>query len=53
MVVREVVGKMIPGVIPLLNMVWLLSYVWVLFDNKRQGWHDKIAGTVVVNVEGD
>ena len=53
MVVREVVGKMIPGVIPLLNMVWLLSYVWILFDNKRQGWHDKIAGTVVVNVDGD
>ncbi|HNR59128.1 MAG TPA: RDD family protein [Methanothrix sp.] len=27
----------------------LLGYIWVLFDKKRQGWHDKIAGTYVVN----
>lgn len=25
-----------------------LGYLWVLWDPKRQGWHDKIAGTVVV-----
>jgi len=24
------------------------GYWWVLIDNRRQGWHDKLAGTVVV-----
>ncbi|MDF0591770.1 RDD family protein [Candidatus Methanocrinis natronophilus] len=28
----------------------LLGYIWILIDKKRQGWHDKIAGTYVVNV---
>ena len=25
-----------------------LGYVWVAFDPKKQAWHDKLAGTVVV-----
>ncbi|MBL1379403.1 RDD family protein [Zobellella iuensis] len=25
-----------------------LGFVWVAFDGRKQGWHDKIAGTVVV-----
>ena len=25
-----------------------LGFIWVAFDPKKQGWHDKIAGTVVV-----
>jgi uncharacterized RDD family membrane protein YckC len=25
-----------------------LGFIWVAFDRKKQGWHDKIAGTVVV-----
>jgi uncharacterized RDD family membrane protein YckC len=25
-----------------------LGLVWVAFDPRKQGWHDKIAGTVVV-----
>ena len=25
-----------------------LGFLWVLFDDKKQGWHDKIAKTVVV-----
>jgi uncharacterized RDD family membrane protein YckC len=25
-----------------------LGYLWILFDNRRQGWHDKLAGTIVV-----
>lgn len=28
-----------------------LGYLWVMFDPRRQTWHDKIAGTVVF-VEG-
>jgi uncharacterized RDD family membrane protein YckC len=25
-----------------------IGYLWVAFDRRKQGWHDKIAGTVVV-----
>lgn len=27
-----------------------LGFLWVLFDGQRQGWHDKIASTVVIKV---
>ena len=26
----------------------LLGYFWIIWDGKKQGWHDKLAGTVVV-----
>jgi uncharacterized RDD family membrane protein YckC len=26
----------------------LLGFLWVAFDSRKQGWHDKLAGTVVV-----
>ena len=26
-----------------------LGFIWILFDGKRQGWHDKLAGTVVIS----
>lgn len=25
-----------------------LGFLWVVFDARKQGWHDKLAGTVVV-----
>jgi len=28
--------------------VLLLGWLWVGFDRRKQGWHDKLAGTVVV-----
>ena len=28
--------------------VILLGVIWVAFDGRKQGWHDKIAGTLVV-----
>jgi len=28
----------------------LLGFVWALFDPKRQTWHDKMAGTVVIKI---
>ena len=33
----------IVSIIPL-----FLGFSWILFDRRRQGWHDKIAGTCVV-----
>ena len=26
----------------------MLGVIWVAFDKRKQGWHDKLAGTVVV-----
>ncbi len=26
----------------------LLGFIWVAFDARKQGWHDKLAGTVVI-----
>jgi uncharacterized RDD family membrane protein YckC len=25
-----------------------LGMLWVAFDARKQGWHDKLAGTVVI-----
>lgn len=30
----------------------LLGLLWVAFDPRKQGWHDKLAGTVVVRRKG-
>jgi uncharacterized RDD family membrane protein YckC len=27
-----------------------LGFIWIAFDREKQGWHDKIAGTVVVKL---
>src|SRR3989344_943490 len=41
---REIIGKWISG------LVFGLGYLWAAFDEKKQGWHDKIAGTYVVKI---
>jgi len=46
-IIRDVVGKFISGA------VILLGYFWMLFDKNNQTWHDKIAGTYVVKVNGN
>lgn len=40
---REVIGKFVS------TIVIGLGFLWVLFDAKKQGWHDKIAKTLVVS----
>ena len=27
-----------------------LGFLWIAFDPEKRGWHDKIAGTVVVRL---
>lgn len=31
----------------------MLGIIWVGIDKRKQGWHDKLAGTVVVKKEAD
>ncbi len=34
------------------GFVLCLGFLWVAWDSKKQGWHDKMAGTIVVNTGG-
>lgn len=40
--VRYLIASFISGAI------FYLGYLWMLWDDKKQTWHDKVAGTVVV-----
>lgn len=31
------------------SQIFLLGYLWAIFDNDQQAWHDKMAATVVVD----
>lgn len=33
------------------SIPFFLGLMWVGFDRKKQGWHDKVAGTVVVRAK--
>lgn len=44
-IIRESVGKLIS------YFVFCLGFVWSLWDKKKQTWHDKMVGTVVVQTE--
>jgi uncharacterized RDD family membrane protein YckC len=35
------------------GLVVSIGFLWIAFDEKRQGWHDKMAGTCVAYVEDD
>ncbi len=39
---RNVIGYTLSG-------MFLLGYLWALFDRESQTWHDKLAGTVVID----
>ena len=43
---REIVGKVVS------YAAFALGFAWILFDAKRRGWHDSIAGTYVVHDPG-
>jgi len=40
--IRRLIGYVISA------MPLFLGFLWILVDDRRQGWHDKIAGTCVV-----
>ena len=37
----------------LLSSIFMLGFIWIAFDKRKQGWHDKLAGTVVIHDEDD
>lgn len=32
------------------TFVFFLGFIWVIFDPKKQGWHDKLAHTYVIEI---
>jgi uncharacterized RDD family membrane protein YckC len=44
-ILREIVGRFLSG------LVLLLGYFWMLWDPKKQTWHDKLGNSVVVKVQ--
>jgi len=42
MLIREWIGKLISG------LILSLGFLWILFDRDKQGWHDKLMSTFVV-----
>jgi uncharacterized RDD family membrane protein YckC len=43
---RQLIGRYLGYYVSILPL--MLGLIWVAFDPRKQGWHDKLAGTVVV-----
>jgi uncharacterized RDD family membrane protein YckC len=37
----------------IVSCIFMLGFIWIAFDRRKQGWHDKLAGTVVIHGEDD
>jgi len=37
----------------IVSCIFMLGFIWIAFDKRKQGWHDKLAGTVVIHDEDD
>lgn len=46
MSVGQAIGRYFAYLVSLLPFG--LGYIWIAFDSKKQGWHDKLVGTVVI-----
>ncbi len=44
--VRQSLGRYLGYYVSIFG--FFLGFAWVAFDRRKQGWHDKLAGTVVV-----
>lgn len=42
----QLIGRYFALIISMLPL--FLGFFWVAFDKRKQGWHDKLAGTVVI-----
>jgi uncharacterized RDD family membrane protein YckC len=46
---KQLIGRYFAYYISILP--FMLGFVWVAIDSKKQGWHDKMAGTLVVKAK--
>jgi uncharacterized RDD family membrane protein YckC len=45
----KLVGRFFAYLVSMLP--FFLGFLWIAFDRRKQGWHDKLAGTVVIEEE--
>lgn len=41
-ILRETINRFVASII------FNLGYLWIIWDDKKQGWHDKLAQTIVI-----
>lgn len=46
----QLIGRYFAYLVSILPL--LLGFLWVAIDKRKQGWHDKLAGTLVVRTRG-
>lgn len=44
--VGQMIGRYLGYFVSIFGL--MLGFLWVAFDDRKQGWHDKMAGTVVI-----
>ena len=37
----------------IVSSIFMLGFLWIAFDKRKQGWHDRLAGTAVIHDEDD
>jgi uncharacterized RDD family membrane protein YckC len=42
----KLIGRFFAYIVSMLPL--FLGFLWIAFDPRKQGWHDKLAGTVVI-----
>ena len=47
---RQLIGRYLGYYVSILALG--LGFLWIAFDKRKQGWHDKLAGTVVIRKPG-
>ena len=47
--VGQLIGRYLSYYVSILPL--MLGIIWVAFDKKKQGWHDKLAATAVIKAE--
>jgi uncharacterized RDD family membrane protein YckC len=46
----KLVGRYFAYLVSIIGL--FLGFLWIAFDPRKQGWHDKLAGTVVIEEQG-
>jgi uncharacterized RDD family membrane protein YckC len=46
----KLIGRFFAYIVSIVPL--FLGFLWIAFDPRKQGWHDKLAGTVVIEEEG-
>jgi len=43
---KQLIGRYFAYYVSMIPL--MLGFIWIIFDKQKQGWHDKLAGTLVI-----